>query len=313
MKVISDENKQYVQSKTKKRQTRQTNTNLDNSEVSDAPEKKKRAPRKKAVVPETGSDSEPVSEPVAEKKKRAPRKKAVVPETGSDSEPVAEKKKRAPRKKAVVPETGSDSETVAEPVAEKKKRAPRKKAVSEEPVAESEPVAEKKKRAPRKKAAAEPEPVPVADPEPVPVADPEPVPVPVPEPEPVPVVVSEVKQKLCTITFMSNYRGHEKEKVEFGPEEESKLVKEILHWMITENKGFSIDAVRDTMMEEGEMEEDGELEEDGEMEDSDFDDEKMITKLAERCNTTSDLRKICKNYGDSYFESKDGWKLKIVK
>ncbi len=107
-------------------------------------------------------------------------------------------------------------------------------------------------------------------------------------------------KKLYTITWSSNYRGLPKETNVFGPAAEEDVVKQTLQWIIENNKAIDIDAVREIMEENNELN----------VDEDDDENTKLVETLLSQCNSVKDLKNICNKY-DSYYEDKEGWKLII--
>ena len=101
-----------------------------------------------------------------------------------------------------------------------------------------------------------------------------------------------------TVIYISHYRGMNPkfEKIGEFTNEKSGIVR-VITWLIENSEGgFDICDLNQTLEDRCEEGYKGELDEKG-----------MIEYMSEKCNTWNDLKNICANYGNSFFEDNDGW------
>lgn len=105
------------------------------------------------------------------------------------------------------------------------------------------------------------------------------------------------KGKQFMINYVSNYQGMDAESKVFIGTDEKTVALEAFDWMVENRSGLAFEMALEILMEEG---------------DSRFEnEEELVAHVRKTCNSFNDLKKICQQYDDSYFENYDGWKLKF--
>ncbi len=107
----------------------------------------------------------------------------------------------------------------------------------------------------------------------------------------------ETKDKQFMINYISEYKGMDAESEVFIGNDEKTVALAAFDWMVENRKGLDFEMALEILQEEG---------------DHRFEDEEeLVAHVRENCNSFNDLKNICQNYDDSYFENYDGWKLKF--
>jgi hypothetical protein len=103
-------------------------------------------------------------------------------------------------------------------------------------------------------------------------------------------------KKIHIVNYLSNYEGEYAESEVFIGSDEKIVSNEVFDWMVENRKGLDFDMALQILKEEG---------------DSRFNYKELIAHVRTRCNSFNDLKNICREYNDSYFEDYNGWKLKF--
>jgi hypothetical protein len=101
------------------------------------------------------------------------------------------------------------------------------------------------------------------------------------------------------ITYVFKYRGEVTESKIFSGTDESTVALAAFNWIFENGKGFCFERAHDSLLEEGDHTFEGWWD--------------LSDHVRNTCKSIKDLKKICKRYGDSYFEDSNGWKLKYSK
>ena len=121
-------------------------------------------------------------------------------------------------------------------------------------------------------------------------------------------LVNAENSQTFTVVYLSKYSGEnlECEKIGDFTDDKSAIIG-VVNWLIqTGNGGFDEGTINETL-------DDMALDND-EMSDytGELKGEELSHYLTKKCETWNDLRNICANYGNSWFEDIDGWHLKKI-
>lgn len=107
----------------------------------------------------------------------------------------------------------------------------------------------------------------------------------------------ETKGKQFMINYLSDYQGMDAESEVFIGSDEKTAALAAFDWMVENRKGLDFEFRLSMLQEEGD--------------DRFEDEEELAAHVRKSCKSFKELKKICENYDDSYFEDYNGWKLKF--
>lgn len=120
------------------------------------------------------------------------------------------------------------------------------------------------------------------------------------------------KTKPITVIYTAKIRGEVPEFKKIGEfRDEKSAIVGVITWLIqTGHGGFEVSYLNDTLLFHDE-DYDNYLSHDKECE-NELNENELIKYVAKKCKTWDDLRNVCHNYGNTYFEDDNGWFLNKI-